>query len=134
AFVVMSVVVFGLSIAPWFLFGVDAVLLPGRFESVPIYTAYAVLAGVAGAIVGGWVCATIGRARVAIVVLAGLCIAGGVMNATMQQRKPDPGPRVAGASVMDAVTARKEPAWFTWLMPFVGASTVLLVGRRASAR
>jgi hypothetical protein len=41
AFVAMSVTVLALSLAPWFVFGVDGVLEPGQFDSTPVYTAYA---------------------------------------------------------------------------------------------
>lgn len=48
-----------------------------------------------------------------------------------QSRKPEPGARGAGLAVAEAMAARKEPAWFTWLMPCVGAAGVLIAGRGA---
>ncbi len=48
----MSVVVFAASVAPWFLFGLDGVLQPGRFDSTAAFNVYAVLVGMVGAVLG----------------------------------------------------------------------------------
>jgi hypothetical protein len=109
----MSVVVLAMSLAPWLVLGVDTVLEPGRFTTVPTYDVYAVVVGVVGAVLGGRTCVNIGRSRLAVIVLAVLSFAGGVTNAYAQHAKPAPGPRVPGVSVMEAINARKEPAWFT---------------------
>jgi hypothetical protein len=125
----MSVVVLAMSLAPWLIFGVDTVLEPGRSATVPAYDVYAVVVGVVGALLGGWLCMKIGRSRLAVVVLAVLSFAGGMANAYAQHAKPEPGPRASGITVMEAVNARKEPAWFTLLMPCLGVVGVLVGGR-----
>jgi len=134
SFVTMSMFVLALSLAPWFALGLDTVLEPGSFESTALFNAYAIALGILGAVFAGWLCATIGGSRTAVLVLAVLCFAGGLMNVVMQHRKPDPGPRLDGLTVMEAVNLRKEPDWFTLLMPPVGAVSVLLSGRRALTR
>jgi uncharacterized protein YndB with AHSA1/START domain len=45
--------------------------------------------------------------------------------------KPAPGARPPGLTVVQAIATRKEPAWFTLLMPFAGVAGVLLGGLRA---
>jgi sugar phosphate permease len=132
AFVSMSLIVFGLSIAPWFILGLDAVLLPGRFDSTAAFNVYAVIVGLLGALFAGWLCATISRSKRAVIVLAVLCFAAGMTNALGQMNKPEPGARASGMAVMEAMTTRKEPAWFTFLMPCVGVIGVLVAGRRAN--
>jgi hypothetical protein len=129
ALVVMSVVVFAMSVAPWLILGVDTALEPGRFVTVPAYDVYAVVVGALGAALGGWLCIKIGRSRLAVIVLAVLSFAGGMTNAYAQHAKPAPGPRAPGVSAMEAVKARQEPAWFTLLMPCLGVVGVLLGGR-----
>lgn len=131
ALIVMSVLVFALTIAPWLALGSDAVLEPGRFDGTTVYTTYAILIGVLGGVFGGWLCATIARSRVAVIVLAVLAFAGGLVNHFGQHHKPEPGPRPAGMSVMDAVAQRKEPDWFSLLMPVLGAAGIVVVGTRA---
>jgi hypothetical protein len=131
SFVTMSVVVLALSIAPWFVLGLDVVLEPGRFVTIRVYDVYALLVSVSGAVLGGWMCALIGRSRMAVAALAALCFAGGVTNAFAQRRKPEPGARVSNVAVVEAVSRRKEPAWFTLVVPVVGFAGVLIGGRRA---
>jgi hypothetical protein len=99
AFVAMSVTVLALSLAPWFVFGV------------------------------GWLCAGISRSRAAVYVLAALCSGAGLTNHFSQHHKPEPGPRPAGVSVMDAVVQRKEPDWFTLASPALGVAALVLAGR-----
>jgi nitrate/nitrite transporter NarK len=134
AFVSMSVVVFGLSVAPWFMFGLDAVLVPSRFDSTATFDAYAVVVGILGAMLGGWLCARLGRSRHAVLALAVMGFIGGMTNVVMQSRKPEPGARRPGVMVPDAIAARKEPLWFTLLMPCVGAAGILVGGGRADVR
>lgn len=129
ALVIMSVVVFVMSLAPWLILGVDVVLEPGRFVTVPAYDVYAVVVGGVGAVVGGWLCIKIGRSRLAVIVLAGLSFVGGMTNAYAQHAKPAPGPRAPGVRVMEAVNTRQEPVWFTLLMPCLGVVGVLVGGR-----
>lgn len=129
AFVAMSAVVFALSLAPWLALGNDVILEPGRFDSVVAYTVYALVIAAAGGVFGGWLCGVIGRSRTAVIVLAVLSVAGGLTNHFAQHHKPEPGPRAPGVAVMDAVAQRKEPDWFTLLVPFVGAAGVILGGR-----
>ena len=129
ALVMMSVLVLAISLAPWRILGVDTVLEPGRFETVAAYDVYAVVIGIVGAVLGGWLCMRIGRSRPAVIVFAGLAFAGGMTNAYAQHAKPAPGPRAPGVSVMEAVNARQEPAWFTLLMPCLGVVGVLIGGR-----
>ena len=134
AFVVMSVLVLALSLAPWYLLGVDSVLEPGRFDGTPAFDAYAVFVGVAGAVLAGWICWKIGRLQLAVSILAVICFAGGLLNHFGQHHKPEPGVRAAGLSVMDAVNQRKEADWFTLLMPCLGAAGVLFGSGLAAAR
>ena len=134
AFLVMSVGVLALSIAPWFSLGLDAVLKPGLFATTAAFNIYAVFVGILGALFGGWLCASISRSRVAVVLLATLACAGGLANAAAQSRKPEPGVRVTGVTVAQAISIRKEPAWFTLLIPCAGFVAILVSGHRALNR
>jgi len=129
AFLAMSIAVFALSVAPWFALGVDGVLKPGVFDTRPAFDAYAVFVGILGALFAGWLCARISRSKSAVLLLALLACAGGFVNALAQSRKPDPGPREARVTVTQAIAIRKEPAWFTLLIPVVGFVAVLMGGR-----
>ena len=129
ALVAMMVVTFGLSVAPWFVFGLDTVLEPGRFDTVRAYDVYAIAVAFGGAVLGGWIAARIGRSQVAVLVLAGFAILGGVVNAVQQAARPEPGPRSSGVTIQQVMETRREPGWYTWLIPVLGVPGVLIGGR-----
>jgi hypothetical protein len=131
AFVLMVVLVLVLSMGLWLALGVDGVLRPGVFDGSALLDIYAVLAGVTGAIVAGWLCAKISRSTSAVAVFVALCFVMGTVNAVMQIKKPDPGARPPGLSLQQAIEKRKEPMWFIFLMPVLGSTSALLSGRRA---
>jgi len=128
ALVIMSAVTFALSSLPWFALGIDAVLQPGRFDTVPAYDLYAVAAGIVGAAMGALVCARVARSRNAVIALAAMAFLGGAANAIAQSNKKEPGRREPGVAFTQAIQIRKEPAWFAWLMPCAGAAVVVLAG------
>src|SRR5262249_34230178 len=64
-------------------------------------------------------------------VLAAICCVGGMVNALAHHNKPEPAARPPGTTVMEAVDRRREPAWFTLLVPCLGTAAVLFAGRRA---
>ena len=113
--------------------GVDGVLLPGRFDGTNTLNTYAVMAAVVGGLFAGWLCATISGSRTAIIVLAALCFLNGAGNAFAHWNKPEPGSREAGLTIMQAIEKRKEPAWFTLLMPVAGSCSALMSGWRTLA-
>jgi hypothetical protein len=130
SFVAMMALVLGLSMGLRFALRVDGALLSGRFHGTTILNCWTVLAGVVGGIFAGWLCVTISRSRTAIIVLAVLCFLNGAGNAVAQWVKPQPGSRAPGLTIMQAIEKRKEPAWFTLLMPIAGSCSALVSGRR----
>lgn len=131
--IAMAGVVLLASLSLWFIFGVGGVLRPGTFDATPLSNAAFIAIGLFGAALGGWLCATISRSYRAVAVFGGLCLVMGLLNTAAQHSKPDPGPRNDDApgtiTVTRAVALRKEPAWFTLLMPIVGAPTAWIAGR-----
>lgn len=130
AFVVMGAITFGLSLAPWFVLGLDAVLEPGRFDGKPGYELYAFAVSIVGGFVAGAVCRRVGRSGRAVAVLALLALLGAAGNAIAQRKKPEPGPRGAGVAVADAMAARRERLWFVVGVAVLGPIAILIGGRR----
>jgi hypothetical protein len=126
--VAMAALVFTGSIALWFAVGVDSVLMQGSFDGTPLLNVWSVTISVVGALVGGWLCFRISESRTAVIVFACVCLVLGLGNALGQRRKPNPGPRPSGLSVLEAVNLRKEPEWFIFLVPVVGALGALVGG------
>lgn len=129
AFIAMSVFVFALSIAPWYVYGVDGVLEPERFDTTAIITAYSLVISFLGAVIGGFIVKRIGRSMTGVVVLAVLCVIGGAINAIGQMYKPDPPARQSGVTTVEAMQQRKEPTWYTLLIPLIGVVGVMIGGR-----
>jgi hypothetical protein len=133
--VAMAALTFALSIALWFALGVDGVLQPGSFRDTPLLGAWSVAASAAGAVAGGFLCARLTRSRAAVGALAAIGFLMGAGNAAGQRGKQEPGARPAGLGVFQAIGQRKEPGWFTLLVPVIGAAGILAggaLGRRSS--
>jgi uncharacterized protein YndB with AHSA1/START domain len=130
ALVVVAVAVYALCIVPWFALGLDAVLEPGRYDTTTAYNIFAIGVAFAGAVGGGWLCARIGKSLNALLVFAGLGFLGGVANVGVHAMKPEPEARQPGLSVLEAAAKRKEPFWFTAVMPCVGVVGILAGGFR----
>jgi uncharacterized protein YndB with AHSA1/START domain len=130
AFVAMAALTWGLSIAPWCAFGLDAVLEPARFDGKLAYDLYAVAAAIAGGWVGGALCRRIGGSGRAVAVLTLLALLAGTGNAIGQRLKPEPGPRGAGVTIGDAVVARRERLWFVVAIAVLGPASIVVGGRR----
>jgi hypothetical protein len=125
----MGLITWGLSIAPWLLFGVDGVLDPGTFDTTTAINIYSLIVSLVGGIFGGWIAATIGRSRVTVLVLLGLGLLASIGNVFVHISKAEPGPRTASVSVIEAVSTRKEPLWYTLVIPVLGAAGILIGGR-----
>jgi hypothetical protein len=123
--VAMAAFVFAGSIVLWFAVGVDRVLAQGSFDGTSLLNVWSVAVSIIGAVAAGWLCFRIAESRTAVIVLACLCLVMGLGNARGQRAKPEQGPRAPGLSVFEAVKLRKEPAWFTLLVPVVGVFGVL---------
>lgn len=123
--IAMAAFVFAGSIALWFAVGVDRVLAQSSFDGTPLLNVWSVAVSILGAVAAGWLCFRISESRMAVIVLAFLCLVMGLGNALGQRGKPEPGARPPGLSVFDAVKLRKEPTWFTLLVPVVGVLGVL---------
>jgi hypothetical protein len=132
AFLFMSIFVFVLSIAPWYLLGIDHVLESGRFDTAVWVDIYSIVVAFVGALLGGIIARKVGGSATAVFALAVIGFAGGVVNAVGQRSKPEPGPRDGGSTVMQAVTARKEPIWLALSIPVLGVIGVLVGGQRAA--
>jgi len=133
AFVIMMATVYLLSIAPWYWLGLDTVLRPGLYETTGAYNTYAIAVALLGAVFGGWLCAKIGRSWRAVIVLMMLAFTGGTANVILHLAKSTPGARPPDATVNEVVVARKEPLWFTLVMPCFGVPAILLGARFAQS-
>ena len=125
-YIVIALLAAGLFVGLWIVLGVDGVLQPGTFQGNMTLNVAAVVISLIAAIAGGWMCAKIAKSRTPPRVLAGIVLVLGLAMALSGINKPDPGPRVPGLTVFQALQQGKEPTWYALLNPFLGATGVLI--------
>jgi cytochrome bd-type quinol oxidase subunit 2 len=127
-YVAMAALVMGLFIGMWFVLGVDGVLEKGQFKGNMVLNIGAPAISIAGAILGGWICARVSRSRRTVLVFAAIVFVVGMIAAYSTLRKPEPGPRDPNLTVIEAIKKGREPNWFALLNPFLGVGGILLGG------
>lgn len=108
--------------------GADRTFYPGSYRSTPLWDGLALTISAFVALAGGAVCRLIARSRRPVYALAVLYLILGFGVAFMEQNAPDPGPRPANVTSMDAARNTKQPRWYAFTIPFVGAIFVTIGG------
>ncbi len=85
-----------------------------------------------GAYIGGQVCFRVAHDAGGATLLIGLVIVLGVVNALIPPEMAA-GPRPDDVSMMEATASARQPAWFNWLNPLVGAVGVWFGSRKLRA-
>jgi hypothetical protein len=128
-YVVMAALVFGIFTGAYLAMGADRAFTPGTYDVSPMWLALSVVVGLVTAAAGGLVCAVIAKpGSMAPKVLAGLVLVLGLafMIPVFMDSAPDPGPRTADVSNIEAMTKAKQPKWTAAANPVIGALGVLL--------
>ncbi len=115
--------------------GVERAFKPGSWDTSTMWAGTSLALGLVAAILGGLVCVAIAKRPKPPIVLAGILLALGVAVAVYEttRTKPDPTPRTANASPMEARRNARQPAWVAWSNPIIGFVGVL-IGSRLVAR
>lgn len=133
-YVAMVVVVFAVVGVAWLVLGASGAFQgEGPYPSVP-WLLFSVVGGFLGAVLGGRVAQKVGSGMKAVSLLVSVVVALGVflaLNAEESYAKRERIDKpVAEMSFMEAGQHAKQPAWYNWLIPFVGAAGVWLGGSR----
>ena len=132
-YVAMAAVLFVLFSLLWVTVGPSRTFEPGSWE-VPVgWAVLQLVLGLVGAYIGGQVCAWVAHDARGATMLIGLVIVFGVVNALIPPEMVA-GPRPDDVSMMEATAGARQPAWFLWLNPVVGAVGVWLGTGRLRAR
>jgi hypothetical protein len=127
-YLVMAVlVVLGFALAmvvPDFAFEKDS------FDVSTGWILFTLMVSLVAAAAGGLVAAIIARRHSAVLVLAILAFAIGLLSATANRAKEKPSnDAVAGMSTLERAKNAKQPDWYAFLLPFVAAGGIALGGR-----
>lgn len=136
-YIVMALGVVAAFTSMQLILGADTIYKPGSWEASSTFVTIAVVVSFVAAAIGGLVAAAIARRRTAATILAGVVVVLGVLSAVVQTGAPDPGPRPAQITPMDSAQNARQPAWYSWSLPFIGALGVVAGGAiigRASNR
>lgn len=109
--------------------GTERVFKPGLYEPTMLFNITALGVSLVAAILGGFICVLISRSSKAVYALAGLFLVLGLFSAVLNNRKPDPGPRIGNITPMEAAEKNRQPDWYAFTIPFLGAVGVIIGGR-----
>jgi undecaprenyl pyrophosphate phosphatase UppP len=128
----MFALVFVAFTCAYLLMGADNAFKPRTYQASNRWMAMSFVVNIVIAIIAGFICAVIakgGRAPVALAVVVfvlGLLLA--IPSIMAQKDKPDM-VRIGNVSNMEAMQRAKEPVWFPFAFPIVGAIGVLIGGK-----
>jgi hypothetical protein len=130
-YVVMAFFVFATFSLAYLALGADRSFQPGTYEVSGIWTVLSIVLGFGAAIVGGFLCASVSRSRMAPIVLAALVLLMGIAGAMLMPPSDElaPQPRPGDVGNFEAMQNASTPQWIAWLNPFLGAAGVLMGAR-----
>ena len=129
-YIAMAAVLFALFSLLWLSVGPSRAFEPGSWDVPGNWAFVQLVLGLAGAYIGGQVCARVAHDARGATILIGLVIVLGVVNALMAPETAA-GPRPDDVSMMEATAGALQPAWFNWLNPLIGAVGVWFGSRKS---
>lgn len=126
----MFILVFVSFTVSYLAMGTDRAFQPNSFEVSTTWVATSIVLGLIAAIVGGIICAKIGRHQLPVRLLAALVLVLGLLFAIpplTADRAAIPA-RDSALSNFEAMGQAIQPVWVAILMPVVGAIGVLIGG------
>ncbi len=136
-YVTMVMLVFITFTIAYLAMGAEGAFKPGSYEVTTLWLVVSIALGLIAAAVGGVVCLAIAKNHKAVLALAGLVLALGLLSAIPVMMNPTPTEvkiRDGAVGNMEAMMNAKQPTWIALLNPLIGVAGVMIGGRyRASA-
>lgn len=125
-YIVMAVFVMATFWLAYLAMGADGAFQAGSFEASTRWLAARIALGAVAAVLGGLVCAKVGRGMRAPQVLAGVVLVLGMLLALLALRaSPTVEPRAGAVGNMEAMHKARQPTWIWLLNPLIGAAGVM---------
>jgi MFS family permease len=106
--------------------GTERVFEPGTYNASMLFNSVALgvafIAAVIGGIVAGAIAPRMGPAKV----LAATVLVLGLLSGWSNFNKADPGPRAGDITPFEAASKAKQPNWYAFTIPILGAAGVLV--------
>ena len=127
----MALVVFLSLTAAYLAMGADRAFQPGVYDVTALWLVVMFLVSLIAAVIGGKVCALLGKSRKAVLALAGLVLVLGLLSAIPALKPPpgEPPARTGEVPNLEAMMKARQPAWVALLLPVIGVVGVLFGGR-----
>lgn len=133
SYVLQSLLVMAVLLGTVLMLGLEGTLRPGEYWTTNTFNAIVLIGGTVVAGLCGMLCAVIARSWKPALVVAGIMLAMGLIGAIGNMNKPDPPAREEISSegsqfehtlkVLEQTgTHGKEPVWFSFAAPLIGAS------------
>ncbi|MYH50851.1 MAG: hypothetical protein F4020_04715 [Gammaproteobacteria bacterium] len=131
-YIAMAAALFAMFSLLWMTLGPSRAFQPGSWEVSGGWVLGQLVLGLVGAYIGGRVCARVAHDAGGAMILIGLVIVLGVVNALMLGEMAA-GPRPDDVSMMEATAGARQPTWFAWLNPVIGAVGVWFGSKKLRA-
>ena len=131
-YIAMAAALFAMFSLLWMTLGPSRAFQPGSWEVSGGWVLGQLVLGLVGAYIGGRVCARVAHDAGGAMILIGLVIVLGVVNALMPGEMAA-GPRPDDVSMMEATAGARQPTWFAWLNPVIGAVGVWFGSKKLRA-
>jgi hypothetical protein len=127
-YIAMAVFVFATFSIAYLLLGAECSFQPNSYNVSAWWIIISIVLSIGGAILGGFVCATIASSGTAPKVLAGIVLVLGIALAipTLSDNPDRPTVRSGDVGNMEAMQSAHQPTWLAFLTPLIGATGVMM--------
>ncbi|MBX3381324.1 MAG: hypothetical protein KF805_14610 [Phycisphaeraceae bacterium] len=125
-YVVMTIVIILCFTGLQFGLGTERVFDPGTYNASMLFNILALGVSLAAALIGGIVAGAICGRSGPPQVLAGIIFVLGLIMAVANLNTPDPGPRTGDITPMEAASKARQPNWYSFTIPIIGAAGVIM--------
>lgn len=130
-YIAMAVFVFFTFSICYMILGTEGSFKPNSYQVSGIWLVLSLVLGFAAAVLGGWVCTMIAKEAKTAKVLAGFVLVLGLILAFVGMSGEDPATTMREGEVgnFEAMSVAKQPNWFLFVNPILGAAGILLGAR-----
>jgi len=129
SFIVMAIFSFAAFTCAYFALGAESVFEAESYDVSTIWMVIMIALSLIGGILGGLVCAAIGKSMGVCKVFAGIVLVLGLLSAIVTTMKEHPGSRSGDVPNFEAMQKAQTPMWLCLLNPVLGAAGVVLGAR-----
>jgi hypothetical protein len=132
SYVAIFLIVFVSFSIVWMAMGTDGAFKTATWNVSTGWVVATLMVGIVAALVGGYLCSMIGKSRTAVMILLGIVVVLGLVDAVATATRPDAGlevVRMGDASMFEAMGKARQPGWLPFVNLAIGVGGVLIGSR-----